>query len=109
MIQPGSCDTSCISCALQTIGRSRFLQIPQTGLLRQTLLSCDGSWFLLFSLLKQCFYPLCMVSSPRLLSLCRSCPPLRFLSRKLFFQADPCSLLRADLCSHTVSPVSSLG
>src|SRR5690348_3771202 len=63
MIRPGSCDTNCISCALRTIGRSHFLQIPQTAPLRLTLMSCDGSCFLLFSLLKQCFYPLCFVLS----------------------------------------------
>src|SRR4051794_40073535 len=89
MIQPGSCDTNCISCALQTIGRSRFLQIPQTGLLRQTLLSCDGSWFLLFFSSQTVLLSVVYGLVTRLLSLCRSCSPLRFLSRKLFSSGRP--------------------
>src|SRR5690348_12153323 len=51
------------------IGRPRFRQIPQAGWLRQGLLSCDGSWFLLFfcegKIIRCCILsPLCCRSSP---------------------------------------------
>jgi len=114
MIRPGSCDTNCISCALQMIGRSRFLQIPQTRLLRLTLLLCDGSWFLLFlfsnSVSIRCVlspsghrlrFQVCQafpldVTAARLLPaisgyspLCRWYSPMRFFFWKLFSSGTP--------------------
>src|SRR5690242_14510539 len=99
------------------IGRPRFRQIPQAGWLRQGLLSCDGSWFLLFfcegKIIRCCILsPLCCRSSPLpaqvftpacLSGLIRI--PVRFYS----FGVSSSIILRINPFSHTVSPVSANG